>query len=74
MRNKRTDLLYQDMAIEASMVREEIYLKAYSALDNVRSLLGQYDAKSKGGKLDMNAIMAECQNIEKYLREASSIP
>ena len=64
MNRHRTDMLYQNMAIEAAYIREEQVTKMTNGVNAIRSLAG---ANPQGGKNDTPALLAQCQIIEEAI-------
>ena len=73
MRNMRTDLLYSQMAMEAAYAREDDLKEILALAKHLSAIADGHDAKTKGGKIDPEAIRVAVSGIESAANRAMNI-
>jgi hypothetical protein len=69
----RTDLLYSQMAMEAAYAREDALKEILSLASHLTAIANGHDPKTKGGKIDPEAIRVAVAGIESAANRAMNI-
>jgi hypothetical protein len=70
MRKQRVDMLYQNLAIEAAYAREDAMKEVLVLTRHLTAIANGHDAKTKGGKIDPEAIRVAVAGIEDAINRA----
>jgi len=64
MRKQRVDLLYQNLALEGAYAREDALKEILVFARHIQAIANGHDAKTKGGKVDPEALRVAVAGIE----------
>jgi len=64
MRKQRVDLLYQNLALEGAYAREDALKEILVLARHIQAIANGHDAKTKGGKVDPEALRVAVAGIE----------
>jgi len=64
MRKQRVDLLYQNLALEGAYAREDALKEILVFARHIQAIANGHDAKTKGGKVDPEALRVAVSGIE----------
>jgi hypothetical protein len=67
MRKTRVDLLYTNLALEAAYAREDAVNEILAITRQLKLMADGHDAKTKGGKIDPDAMRAGLASIEQLV-------
>jgi hypothetical protein len=70
MRKQRIDMLYQNLALEASYAREDVLKEVLVLAQHLTAIANGHDPKTKGGKIDPDAIRVVAAAIENAINRA----
>jgi hypothetical protein len=70
MRKQRVDLLYTNLAIEAAYAREDALKEVLVLTRHITAIADGHDPKTKGGKIDPEAIRVAIAGIESAINRA----
>jgi hypothetical protein len=70
MRKQRVDLLYQNLALEAAYAREDALKEILALAKHIQAIADGHDAKTKGGKVDPEALRVAVTGIENAVDRA----
>lgn len=70
MRQQRTDVLYTNLALEAAYAREDALREILKFASHIKAIADGHDPKSKGGKIDPEAIRIAVAGIESAANQA----
>jgi len=70
MRKQRVDLLYQNLALEAAYSREDALTEILALAKCIQAIADGHDPKTKGGKVDPEALRVAVAGIESAVNRA----
>jgi hypothetical protein len=72
MRKPRVDLLYTNLALEAAYARDDAVNEILAITRQLKLMADGHDAKTKGGKIDPDAMRASIAVIEQLLERINA--